>query len=452
MDGTEHTQNMENGIRIRGGITLETVLEAELRLSVNAHGFLSVKGIAAGQIDMDQRWYGEKISMETVENGEATLVFQGVLTELELCRNGSYSEVRIEAMTGTCLLDMEKKSRSFQNTEQTCGDLVKKIVSEMSGGGAVATAGRIGIGKPLIQYRETDWEFIKRLAGLAGAALIPDTDSGLPRLWFMTMERSQSASEVRRAAEPARTTPEEAGCRVVSHICRKKRNSIGKTVEILLQGKAGPRLGDRLYTDGQEWMVYQVQARLTAGELVYTYWLTNPKEVVQARLDRPYIAGLSLTGKTEKTAGENIYVRLDIDGEEAQGDYGYDYRPVTGQILYGMPEMCSTVSLLYPEDDERDGIVVENPGWAQDCPTARDSGMKRLETDDGKELFLFPVTMGASAQNQSGQVSKIVLADRDSVWMDSFHNLSISAVGPVTCRASSIRVHAPLSIEISQGK
>jgi hypothetical protein len=78
--------------------------------------------------------------------------------------------------------------------------------------------------------------------------------------------------------------------------------------------------------------------------------------------------------------------------------------------------------------------------------------MKRLETDDGKELFLFPVTMGASAQNQSGQVSKIVLADRDSVWMDSFHNLSISAVGPVTCRASSIRVHAPLSIEISQGK
>ena len=123
MDGTEHTQNMENGIRIRGGITLETFLEAELRLSVNAHGFLSVKGIAAGQIDMDQRWYEEKISMETVENGEATLVFQGVLTELELCRNGSYSEVRIEAMTGTCLLDMEKKSRSFQNTEQTCGDL-----------------------------------------------------------------------------------------------------------------------------------------------------------------------------------------------------------------------------------------------------------------------------------------------------------------------------------------
>ena len=74
------------------------------------------------------------------------------------------------------------------------------------------------------------------------------------------------------------------------------------------------------------------------------------------------------------------------------------------------------------------------------------------ETEDEKEFFLFLGTMGASAQNKGGQASKIVLADRDSVWMDSSHNLSISAVGPVTCRASSIGVHAPLSIEISQGK
>lgn len=452
MEENEHTQIVENGIRIRGGITLETVLEAELRLLVNAHGFLSVKGIAAAEPDMDQRWYGEKISMETVENGETTLVFQGVLTQLEQYRNGSYSEIRLEAMTGTCLLDMEKKSRSFQNTEQTYGDLVKKIVSETAGGGAVATAGRTGIGKPLIQYRETDWEFIRRLAGLTGALLIPDTTSGLPRLWFMAPESEQRGVQARPAAEPTHAEPEEAERRIVAHICRKKRNGVGKTMEILLQGKAGLELGDRLYTDGREWMVDQVQARLTAGDMVYTYWLGDPEEAVQARTERPYIAGLALSGKTERTAGENICVRLDIDGEEAQGAYEYACQPVTGQILYGMPEMGSTVSLLYPEDDEREGIVMENPGWAQDCPTVRDSGMKRLETDHGKELFLFPVTMGAWAQNQSGQASKVVLADRDSVILDSFHTLSISAAGPVTCRAETIHVHAPLSIEINQGK
>ena len=60
---------------------------------------------------------------------------------------------------------MEKEKRTFQDISMTYGQVITQIASEW---GMMAVYPRLldetAIGFPVIQYRETDWEFIRRLA------------------------------------------------------------------------------------------------------------------------------------------------------------------------------------------------------------------------------------------------------------------------------------------------
>lgn len=60
--------------------------------------------------------------------------------------------------SGSILLDMEKKSRSYQDVTMSYGQVISQALS------AVGTSGvyppeldNIAIGYPVIQYQETDW-------------------------------------------------------------------------------------------------------------------------------------------------------------------------------------------------------------------------------------------------------------------------------------------------------
>ena len=171
---------------------------------------------------------------------------------------------------------------------------------------------------------------------------------------------------------------------------------------------------------------------------------------VQEKISKTGRSGMALKGCVEKTECERVYVRLDIDGENGHGGYAYEYKPITGQIMHCMPEKGTEVSLHYISADERDAVIMDNIGWSKDSITTSDSSQKRLETDHDKSLFLFPSVMGLSSTDQSGKMSRFMLADRDHILLESGMNITITANGPVTMNASTIQVQVPSSIEIIQ--
>ena len=88
-------------------------------------------------------------------------------------------------------MDREVRSRSFQDVGRTYSQVAGQVCSEYSGGAAICTVGEDKtLGKPVIQYRETDWEFLMRMASHCGGVLVPETHRGLPRLWFGFPDRS----------------------------------------------------------------------------------------------------------------------------------------------------------------------------------------------------------------------------------------------------------------------
>ncbi len=112
-------------------------------------------------------------------------MIQSVHTFVE---NGVY-QVILSALTSSIRLDREERNRSYQNIKETYLGIMRQVAGAVSGSGLSEETG-----VPVVQYRETDWEFCRRMAARAGQALYADPVSPEPRLQAGLVEKGGTAS------------------------------------------------------------------------------------------------------------------------------------------------------------------------------------------------------------------------------------------------------------------
>ncbi|MFB5764120.1 hypothetical protein ACE5LO_27580, partial [Paenibacillus medicaginis] len=67
----------------------------------------------------------------------------------------------------------------------TYGELLNLVAADYEGFDVMDEAtGGASISNFTMQYQETDWEFIKRLASASGAVIIPESAASSPKLWM----------------------------------------------------------------------------------------------------------------------------------------------------------------------------------------------------------------------------------------------------------------------------
>ena len=150
---------------------------------------------------------------------------------------------------------------------------------------------------------------------------------------------------------------------------------------------------------------------------------------------------MSLLGEVSKTDKETVGVKLDIDNGKG-GEYLYDWRPETGNMMYCMPQVGTKVSLYFPGVDEREAIVVNCFRTNGDsCEKMKDPSKRAFATEHNKELTLYPKEMGIS----SGSGSSILISDEKGIDFNS--KKSIRIIG------SEINFSAPIiNIKASIGE
>ena len=123
------------------------------------------------------------------------MLFAGIIRTASLITYGEYTCFRIELQSGTIQMDQVKRSRSFQDVKETYSQIAQKVASEYPDGAVIPTVGLDNpLGVPVIQYRETDWEFMKRMASWCGGVVVPETHYSYPRLWFGFPERAYTCT------------------------------------------------------------------------------------------------------------------------------------------------------------------------------------------------------------------------------------------------------------------
>lgn len=121
---------------------------------------------------LSRRPNGEKVVLYGIRDGKKTIIFSGVITELLTRSMGKSCHVKLTAKSWSYQMDIKKKSRSFQNTSMTYGALISQIVGEYPEAECQILFADVPLGEIAVQYRETDWQFLKRMLSALHVPLV----------------------------------------------------------------------------------------------------------------------------------------------------------------------------------------------------------------------------------------------------------------------------------------
>ena len=428
------------GLRLTGALRIEHLTDLTLHVGVNDHGWAVVEG-EAGEDALEQLQGAvagrEQVIMARDESGVEQPLFAGIIHTAGLVTYGGYNRLRIELQSGTILMDRVKKSRSFQDVGQTYSQVAQRVASGYEDGAVIPTVGQDKpLGVPVIQYRETDWEFLKRMASWCGGVVVPETHYAYPRIWFGFPERAFTCA-----------FPEDCYTTGIS----QRYYELGGPV-------AGYRRADFLYYDvpssqlcdlgwytvfkGQEFLICEKWAKLERGELTFIYRLGKPGLGWGRKQYNEKISGMTILGEVLSTERETVRLKLNIDeGWAPGGPYAYTWRPETGNMMYCMPQAGTRVSLYFPNYDEQAAMAVNCVRTnGASCDRMSDPSRRSFVTEHGKEMNLYPDVMSLLG----GANGSIRLADEEGVFVKTDKKITVAAQKGVYLKAKATGLSAPM--------
>ena len=160
--------------------TVKPCSHACVKLQVNiSHGFINQIKNIINEIK------GSDVSVEYTDTADnkTKVLFKGIIENFRFSNDLGVCICHIEAFSKSLLLDKEKNDRLFQNKEDNIKSVVEKVSSKIETRVIYNTETK-KLGQLFLQYRETDWEFIKRIASNFGEVLVADYKSGLTAFYY----------------------------------------------------------------------------------------------------------------------------------------------------------------------------------------------------------------------------------------------------------------------------
>ncbi|MDR0469903.1 MAG: phage late control D family protein [Peptococcaceae bacterium] len=373
---------------------------------------------------------GQPISVR-VEDSKDEILFYGAIFEATERWEAGFLTLRIAARSLSWLLDLEKKSRSFQKTERLHMDIINAILEEY-GASAISNFQDRPIDKPYIQYDETDWEFILRISSRLGARVFPSSKTIYPGIYIGFPERDPAAS--------FECTTYRFG--LDDMFIRNRGADRRQYVYYEVEDFVPRQIGDSVLFQGAVWRVSEVSAQLDKGVLRFVYRLTGIECNRALPEHNPFFRGLSLTGTVLDRQSEKLRLHLDIDEEQNVEDaYLYSWLPETGNIMYNMPPLGTRVSLYMQSTDEHSAICIRSireNGAA--CALTQDPEQRFLTTEAKKSLSMKPETMDILAM-ESGDCA--LIDDNFGCRFASGKEMLIQAGGNISISGATVKMHAP---------
>lgn len=250
---------------------------------------------------------------------------------------GAVYTVTLEAISYTSILDQTKRFRTFQNINQTYRELVKEVLSSYANAFVIFPVSDKELGDIQVQYQETDWEFLKRMASQLGTGLVADEHLEKAAFYF-GLKNGQDEMEI--SAEACAVRDCVAG--------REKYREYEFVTPELLE------IGDKRIYRRMRMQVWAAQIRLINGELKCISQLRSPSKCRKAQYDNLELTGVSVKGIVREVHGEKVRIAIEEDlGKETEKrwfDYATVYSSPDGSAWYFMPEIGDEIRLYFPDE------------------------------------------------------------------------------------------------------
>ena len=421
------------------------IKECKVEAAINEHTILRLVGILP-QTRKDEDIHAKYLTpIEVYADLEEKkkVLFNGIITHIRVKTMADYYVLEIEAKSYTYLMDIKKRNRSFQDKGYSVHDLVQEVTKQYPKGESILEIPKEPVDRLWVQYEETDWEFIKRIASYYLVGLFP----------HVTLEGTRYFVNTPVVKNKEITFFEYEVTKDLGHydhFVQNETKSMYETDFIIYEIKSyeALELGDNISMMGHTFSVSELAYEMKKGILENTYKLQLKAGQKKPRLYHEKIKGVSLDGTVIDVTGDKIKVGLDIDGKQDKAKaYWFTYSTVAaspdGSGWYFMPELKDRVRVYFPTNDEKDAFAISCIQQIKGNPD-----VKYIATIYDKKLVFTPDAITITANN----VATIVLEKSGGISV-SGSNISVNASETITMRAENdLIISGKEQVEISCDK
>ncbi len=159
---------------------LEGIVEMKVEQSLNHHAAMYLKGIVpkengdSGVMDTDDS------TVVTVSDQDG-VIFRGLVQNIRASFQGEVCYLEVWAASFSVKADTDVLSRSFQDGGMNYQQIGELMAGE-NGLSLSMEASALSVNNLLLQYQETNWEFLKRIASHNHSVLLPSVEE--PKFYF----------------------------------------------------------------------------------------------------------------------------------------------------------------------------------------------------------------------------------------------------------------------------
>ncbi len=356
--------------------------------------------------------------------------------------------IEVILKSGSSLMDSERRTRSFQEVGLTYDTLLETCNKTYQDSGKIMTEGKKKtIDEFIMQYGETDWQFIKRLASRIQTVVVPECKTKGVKYYFGVPIRNDRISE---------NTCEYFITSDMQEYATKKGQGLNlskeDTVCYLWKDREIYELGQHKVIDGKDLYIFKIETLLKGNELTHTYHMKTKMGLCMPYQYNQALSGISLIAVVTRVKHEMVQITIDKDDNvQATGSYWFPFATVyssaDGTGWYCMPEPGDRVRLYFPTREE-EGAYVASAYHEGSAKLRQDPDIKFWRNKEGKEIQLTPEYVLIT--NNNGTYIKL---KDDGIQIRSEGSVSIQAKKSmnITSSDSSIELNASQKIRLKQG-
>jgi hypothetical protein len=376
----------------------QKVTKLKIVNELNEHSKLCLSGIIS---DENADKYVENAEAEETINvslkddeGNITVLFNGYVTKIGIKVNNDVRTLEIEALSKTFLMDVKKFSGTYQDENLTYESIFRKrnkgysdiIMLDNATDGAK-------IDGFIVQYKETDWEFLKRLASYFNVALVPECRmTGIKySIGGADEYEAYNIDEFNYSIEKGLQEYSKKAANEAYELDDLNLVSYEITTNKLM------KLYNKVNFKGRRLLVYRNETELESGVITNKYILRDEKGMKVNRVFNNKMVGLSLQGRVLDAKKDKVKVSLEIDGSptERDGARWFEFATIfsqpNGTGWYCMPEIEDVVRLYFPDSEEKHAYVINSMHYdGIDDSKRSDPSVKSISTKYGKEIVMSP--------------------------------------------------------------
>ncbi len=469
----QNTASYENIVmEIFGGY--EMLEDIIIHQKINEHTTIKLTAMVSEQSAL--KYETELLSKQAIKVIQKTeeqdiVHFGGMIQCLTVERKNGIYYIHIDGVSLTKFIDIKKQNVSYQNENSTYQDIVDKAIQEYNFPGMTyiwtEQSRSKKVGRFLLQFQETDWEFIKRVASIENLGLIPNM-TGKQTQFFIGLPKGREEKIVPYCKHKVHRLLEKAEKEVVN----KKVNTIwqGDYIQYELYGITEHyELGDVVRFQDMQYIVIEKTSTLFKkdGILRSNYVIQQKKGIAFPRLYNNALRGNSLTGTVIDVKRNFTKLHLHID-EEQQDIATAFWFPQPQYFTAGsdsgfciMPERGDTMRLHFPTKDETEHYIIcsDNGDFSKLLNSLNTSkGGKEPEkaakvsgSNAPYEKFLTTPGQKGMLLND-GMVKYHTTGDISVIQMEDGKGISISSDGNIELLANNINLKAGAKLNITAGK